>query len=99
MRGLKTQENDKFKKFWDKVQVAANKCGCVFFADCGEGHLLITDELECEDMRGWLIPKSRADEFEIEWLKNQVSEKWIDNIFWAEWNEIDENISIDFNTY
>ena len=84
MQGLKTQESDKFNRFWELVQAEAARQNKVFFADCGEGHILETPVIECEDMRGWLIPKEKAKEFEKEWQQDKVSDEWTDFIFWAE---------------
>lgn len=99
MLGLRTQESDKFNRFWELVQAKARAQGKVFFADCGEGHTLETLDMECEDMRGWLIPKEKAKEFEKEWQQDQVSDKWTEFIFWAEWSQKDGEIDIKFITY
>ncbi len=99
MQGLKTQESDKFNRFWELVQAEAARQNKVFFADCGEGHILETPVIECEDMRGWLIPKEKAKEFEKEWQQDKVSDEWTDFIFWAEWSKNDGNIKIRFETY
>ena len=99
MLGLKTQESDKFYKFWELVQEKPSEQDKVFFADCGEGNILETSDLECEDMRGWLIPKEKSKEFETEWQQDQVSDKWTGFIFWAEWSENARNIEIRFKTY
>lgn len=99
MLGLRMQENDKFNRFWELVQAEAARQNKVFFADCGEGHILETATMECEDMRGWLIPKEKAKEFETEWQQDKVSDKWIDCIFWAEWSEKDGGLDIKFITY
>ena len=60
MQGLRTQESDKFNKFFSLIQDEAKKHNAIFFADAGDGHDLETPELECEDMMGWLIPVVRA---------------------------------------
>lgn len=99
MQGLKTQENEKFNKFWNLVQEIASKQGKRFFLDCGEGREFFLDDMEGEDLRGWLIPIDDVEEFEKEWKKNHVSDKWIDNIYWAEWKEINNIITVEFNTY
>ena len=46
MKGLRSQESEKFNRFWDLVQDEAATQGCVFFGDCGEGRDLVTEELE-----------------------------------------------------
>jgi hypothetical protein len=99
MRGLKTVENSKFLRYWKLVDAKAKELGKVFYAECGEGHLLEADDIECEDMRGWLIPVDQSEEFEAEWRTDNVSDKWIDNIYWAEWSNDRGTIEIQFNTY
>jgi hypothetical protein len=99
MLGLKTQENDKFNTFWEIVQKTAELQENKFFMECGEGREFFLDDMEGEDLRGWLIPLEQVDEFEPEWLMDNVSDKWIDNIFWAEWKDTDGVITVEFNTY
>lgn len=99
MQGLRTQENEKFNKFWNLVQHTANKQGKIFFCDCGEGREFFREDMEGEDLRGWLIPLDKSNEFEPEWLKNNVSEEWIDSLCWAEWKATDNMITVEFKTY
>lgn len=99
MLGLKTQENEKFRNFWKKVQLEASKQQSIFFLNCGEGKNFETDTMEGEDLSGWLIPKDKANLFEKEWLKNKVSDKWVDNMFWVEWKKINDEIFIELKTY
>lgn len=99
MQGLRTQENEKFNKFWNIVQKEAKSQGKKFFCDCGEGREFFLEDIEGEDLRGWLIPMDKADEFQPEWENDNVSDKWIDNIFWTEWKDTDGIISVEFNTY
>ncbi len=70
MLGLRTQENDKFVKFFALVQKEADRLGSVFFLDCGQGKIFENNEMECEDLCGWLIPKEKAKEFECLFLEN-----------------------------
>lgn len=99
MKGLKTQESEEFNHFWKIVQEKASSQEMIFFADCGEGREFFLDDMEGEDIRGWLIPKAQAEEFEKEWKNDNVSDKWIDNIFWAEWSIQNNIVSVEFNTY
>lgn len=64
MQGLRKQENEKFIKFFEMVQEEAHKKNCVFFLDCGLGTLHETEEIECEDLCGWLIPDEHVPAFE-----------------------------------
>ena len=94
MLGLRTQESSKFNKFFSFVQTAAQETGCVFFVEAGDGHFFENDDVECEDLMGWLIPEDKISEFEPEWRKNDVSDAWTDFFVWATWeNATDPKIS------
>lgn len=99
MQGLRTQEDKKFNRFWEIVQNTANEQGKMFFLECGEGREFFLDDMEGEDLRGWLIPTENIEEFKKEWEADNVSDKWIDNIFWAEWMNTGGTITVEFNTY
>lgn len=99
MRGLRTQESEKFNKFFQMIQDKAAESDSVFFADCGEGNDIVLDDLEGEDMRGWLIPASQADGFEPLFLKHKVGDEWLDKICWAEWKLEDNKVTVGFNWY
>ena len=64
MRGLRTQEEKKFEKFFEHVQDEAQKKKAVFFLDCGQGKTFENSDVECEDLCGWLIPDHLAEKFE-----------------------------------
>lgn len=64
MQGLRQQESQKFEKFFQMVQDEAKKKGCVFFLDCGLGNVFEDDNIECEDLSGWLIENNKVHEFE-----------------------------------
>ena len=87
MLGLKTQESEKFEKFFNIVQNSAKKQNCVFFLYAGDGNEFETEKLEGEDLMGWLIPKDKSSEFENEWKNNTVSDDWTDFFVWALWND------------
>ncbi len=102
MRELKTQESEKFIKFHQLIQNEAQKKGSVFFGFCGEGNDFETDEMEGEDLTGWLIPEEKADEFEKKWIVNSSLgnlEEWSDFFIWVEWKRIGEKIEIEFVEY
>lgn len=63
MQGLRKPENKKFEKFFEHVQNEAAKRSCVFFLDCGQGDVFEDDLIMCEDMCGWMIPESMAEDF------------------------------------
>lgn len=90
MQRLRTQETDKFMKFFAIVQDAAEKKDSVFFLDAGDGREFENDTLEGEDLMGWLIPKDKVSDFEKEWKENNVSDDWSDFYVWAIWDNTNE---------
>ena len=64
IRGWATASDRAFMAFFEKVQQAASALGCTFFLFCGEGgHDLVTDEIDCQNLTGWLIPARGVPEF------------------------------------
>lgn len=99
MRGLRTQENDKFCRYFALVQTEAEKHGAVFFVEAGDGNDYVTDSLECEDLMGWLIPNTKIQEFEPLWRTYRVDDAWTDYFLWAEWYLEDGDIHVRFQDY
>ena len=99
MRGLKTQEGSKFEVFFALVQQEAAKRNSVFFLDCGEGNDFEADDIEGEDLRGWVIPEGKADQFEQLWLNGEPGDDWTDYIEWAEWKCDPQSLTIKLVTY
>lgn len=99
MRELRTQENEKFKRFFAHVRSAAMAQGSVFFVDCGEGRELFTEALEGEDLSGWLIPKKEADKFQAEFEAGDVSGQWDDFMRIAVWSQTEDGIRIAFKSF
>lgn len=100
MVGLRTQESSEFERFMEIVQECADEQEAVFFLDCGEGREIIRDDLEGEDLSGWLIPKDRSEDFEEEFLAGEdVAESWNDFIRFARWELDNEEISVIFEEY
>nr|DAJ33421.1 MAG TPA: hypothetical protein [Caudoviricetes sp.] len=60
MQGLRTQESSKFLEFFKIVQKRVKETGHIYFLDTGEGHELITDELDCKDLSDWLILNAKV---------------------------------------
>lgn len=99
MVGLRTCESKKFERFFEIVQKEAYNKGAVFFLDSGEGHMFENDDMEYEDLRGWLIPISKVNEFAKEYLKSYDDpEGWEDYFCWAVW-ENESNPKIHFEWY
>lgn len=95
MLGLKTQESNKFKEFFNLVQKTAERNGCVFFLDAGDGRDFENETLEGEDLMGWLIPREKVVEFEQLWKDDDVSDDWTDFFVWAVWNN-DKELTVKF---
>lgn len=96
MLGLKTQETDKFIKFFEIVQKEAQKQGAVFFLDAGDGRDIETSEIEGEDLTGWLVPFSDVERFTSIWEKGEVDDEWFDCFVFAIWEMNNDEISIVF---
>jgi len=102
MRGLRKQESEKFEVFFQLVQEAAAKEGAVFFLDAGEGRDIVTDDLEGEDLTGWLVPEAQAEAFEAAWQESSTPEAlqaWEDLFLWAEWELQGKMVRIAFKRY
>ncbi len=99
MRGLKGQESKSFERFFALVQHAAAEKNALFFAFAGEGRTFTSDDMEGEDLSGWLIPIERADVFERQWNQNNslsALQEWTDFFVWAVWNIENEMLSVHF---
>lgn len=86
-------------RYFSIVQETAAAQGCVFFLDCGEDHDLITDEIDCQDLSGWLIEEEAADEFERLWLArdwDMMTSDQMDAMVTAIWSGEPGNISVRF---
>ena len=81
MRGLRTQESDKFKQFFSLIQKEADKKDSVFFSDCGQGDVFENDQFECEDLCGWLIPKEQVEDFEPLFKKDDKRQHNFDDFY------------------
>ncbi|MBE5813976.1 MAG: hypothetical protein E7320_02050 [Clostridiales bacterium] len=96
MVGLRTQENEKFNRFFALIQAEAEKKDSVFFADAGDGNEFATSTMEGEDMMGWLVPKEKVEEFEPLWEKDSIDDSWSDFFTWAVWTKDGEAIHVHF---
>jgi len=96
MVGLRTQESDKFNRFFALIQTEAGKKNSVFFADAGDGNEFATSTMEGEVMMGWLVPKEKAEDFEPLWEKDSVDDSWSDFFTWAVWTKDGESIHVHF---
>ncbi len=95
MRGLRTQESEKFNKFFALIQEEAKKSSSVFFVDCGQGDVFEDENIECENLCGWLIPAGKVDEFEPLFMKNSNTQHDFDSFYCtADYTVKDGNIKI-----
>jgi hypothetical protein len=102
MRGLRTQESDRFNRFFRLIQEEASRQNAVFFAFAGEGNDLDLPELEGEDMSGWLVPQSCAEKFEAAWMADNsmvALEQWGGFFTWAVWEKHGGTVTISFENY
>lgn len=72
---------EKFNKYFELIQQEAAKQDKRFFMDTGEGREHITDEMEMEDISGWLVPVELKEEFADYWMlegnpHNNLPDKW-----------------------
>ncbi|MBD8945786.1 MAG: hypothetical protein EGR97_00460 [Clostridiales bacterium] len=97
MVGLRTQENDKFLKFWEIVQKEARKSNKTFFLDCGDGQEYEDENIECENLTGWLIDNTKTGEFnEIFSANDSIGDEWADSIVQVKWNKNGDKITAKF---
>ena len=97
MLGLRTNESEKFNRFFAVVQEKAKKLGKVFFLYSGHGNDFSIDDMEGEELLGWLIPKEYAEEFQDLFEKRQETEEpWDDYFCRAKWEMNGGKIEIKF---
>lgn len=91
---------DEFEPFWSMVQAQAQRAGGVFFLNCGEGREFETEDMEGEDLFGWLIPAGRAEEFQREWEGAQspldVGDEWSGYLTYVVWSAEGGTVSVRF---
>lgn len=96
MVGLRSQETNKFKNFFELVQKEANKQNCVFYLETGCGNGYEDDEIECENLQGWLIPQNKAQEFENVWKQRREDDTFVEFFRWCEWKKVNNRLEISF---
>lgn len=99
MLGLRVDEAPEFLRFFSIVQSEAKERGKAFFVECGEGHEATFGGINAENLSGWLVPLSDADEFDsIFQLGNR--DRVLDEIFpnsfaRVEWARDGDGVSIE----
>lgn len=89
--------DEKFDRFWRLVERSAEDQYCKFYMDSGEGREIVTDELDGEDLSGWLIPVQLVAAFRDDWSIGEANrEKWSPYYKFARWYKTGEAITIHF---
>lgn len=83
MQGLRTEENDRFLRYFEVVQAKAKEENSVFFMDFGQCDNIAFKDMELDCSFGWLIPSDMADNFESLYLKSKVDNRWDDFCVWV----------------
>ena len=102
VRGLRTKadmDDARFVRFFSIVQDSAHNLGCTFFLWAGEGHEIETETFDGEDLSGWLIPDSKAEDFETKWHRGleALGDDFDDDFAFARWKTgADGNIVVTF---
>ncbi|MCQ2604551.1 MAG: hypothetical protein MJ215_05875 [Spirochaetia bacterium] len=95
--GIRTPENDKFLRFFSMVQDAAKEKKSVFFLDSGEGNEITDDDINAEDLTGWLIPSDKADSFSQIYTSFKELDKFDDFYVFVSWKKKDSKFIINFS--
>lgn len=75
------------------------KCnGENIFLDCREGNCFEDDNIECENLTGWLIDIDKSNEFEVIFKSfSNIDDVWDDYLAFVAWHKNDDNnISVTF---
>lgn len=94
MVGLRTQEDDRFVRFFEIIQEKAKQMDSVFFLDCAEGRCVFDDDMICTDCSGWLIPADRAQVFQKQYEAFRDNVTWEGFAAWATWEKRQTGIDI-----
>ena len=93
---MRTHEGLKFERFFSIVQEEAMSKGFVFFLDCGENNEFEDEDIQCQNLCGWLIPENLSQKFEEAFLSDNIADEWSDFLAWAIWRKENNNIRIEF---
>lgn len=99
MKGLRTDEGSRFEAFFRVVQDEAEKHGRVFFLDAGDGNEFSNDEMDGENLMGWLVQKDEAGAFEDAFSRwEEIPSKFADTFCFVMWeNAKKPRITFRFN--
>lgn len=96
MLGLRTKDNDRFIKYFNLVQLEALKLSCCFFIDFGQCDDIQFKDMEVDTLFGWLIPIEYVSEFNEEFVKFKINEKWHKYCTWVTPEIVDDKLYINF---
>ncbi|KGF08627.1 hypothetical protein HMPREF1635_06885 [Clostridiales bacterium S5-A14a] len=96
MQGLRTEENDRFLRYFEVVQAKAKEENSVFFMDFGQCDDIAFKYMKLDCLFGWLIPNEMADNFEELYLRLKVDDRWDDFCVWVTPNIENGKLSIIF---
>lgn len=101
IRFKRDSDDAPFMRFFQIVQRSAKSRGRVFFLDAAEGNDLITADIDCSDLSGWLIRPEDVGEFEPFWRSDEegMPEKFTTDMVVARWSGPANDISIDFDFF
>ncbi len=94
-----TVKNEKFAKYFAIVDQKAKERNCIFFISEADGREFYEDDMEGDDLWGWLIPEDRADEFEKLWAEGKENDDWNDFFLCAEWRKKADGYDVEFVNY
>lgn len=103
--GIRTQRDAKdemFMRYWQLVQDEAKKQGMVFFLEAGDGNEFELEDMEGEDLSGWLVPIAKAEEFrKLHTARDDGACEDFEGVVscFAEWKIKENELSIEFKTY
>lgn len=96
MRGLRTKENNAFKRFIEEVQKQASLEEKVFFLDFGECKDIVFKDMIIDELFGWLVPFNIATEFEKNFLAQDNLEAFSEFCVWCIPRTINNELTITF---
>ncbi len=104
MRGVRQQkylQDRRFLNYFAKVTGAAEREGKVFFMDTGEGHEYEKSKMQGEDLAGWLIDESEAQNFEERYCSfdKSIYYDFEEQFCFAEWEQGEDQLVIHFRSY
>ncbi len=101
IRAKRDSDDVAFMRFFEVVQSAAKEHGRVFFLDAAEGNDLITDEIDCSDLSGWLFRPEDVSEFEPFWRDDEenMPDRFTADMVIAHWSGPIDDIVIDFEFF